>query len=169
MGSAANFQDLVFAGNMQGYSGPISLFGDGTSLALGDPTSSVLQLGGVAVGGTVAKGVVTGTVPGTRFINNVAGTSALTSPNIIFNYSQDDSYDYLQVTNVFAVGRTLAFTGSANLSIASENDGANAGVVQSGSGTVTLLGANQFGGPLTVSAGTLVLGVTNTLPSQPAW
>jgi fibronectin-binding autotransporter adhesin len=167
MGSAAGFHDLVFTGNMQGYTGPISLFGDGTSMTLGDPTSSVLQFGGVAIGGTVAQGVVTAGAPGTRFIDNVSGASnVLTSPNIIFNYSQDASYDFLKVTNVFAPGRMVAFTGSANLHIVSNIiDGAfAASVVQSGTGTVTLLGTNGFTGSLTVSAGTLALGVNGTLP-----
>jgi hypothetical protein len=145
IGGAADFHDLVFAGKMQGYSGPISLFGDGASLALGNTASGVLQLGGVANGGTVAQGVVTGTTPGARFIDNVGGVGGLTSPNIIFNYSQGAAYDYLRVTNVLAVGRTIAFTGGANLAVASAINGALADVIQSGTGTVTLMGVNAFG------------------------
>jgi autotransporter-associated beta strand protein len=165
IGGDGDFHDLVFTGKMQDYTGSVSLFGDGASLALGNASSSVLQLGGVAVGGTIAKGTVTGGPPGTRFIDNVGGTGGFTSPNIIFNYSQGPDYDYLRVTNVFAVGRTLAFTGSADLVIASSIDGALAGVIQSGSGRVTLLAPNQFGGPLLITGGTLALGINDSLPA----
>ena len=151
-------QDFVFAGNMQGYSGNLSVGNAtgnvGTSLALGNTGSTVLQYGGETAGGNKALGTVASDGSG-NWINNVAGSGSITWRNVVFNYGTDASYDYVKVTNAINQNVSVNFIGNANVLASGIISGAGA-LNKSGTGTLTLSNANTYDGGTTVSAGTLL-------------
>ena len=155
-------QDFVFAGNMQAYTGNVSMANTGdASTTLGLPTSNIVQYGGETVGGTIALGTVTSDGTG-NWINNVAGTGTITGNNIIFNYGTDSAYNYVAVTNAITQRDGVYFLGDAN--VVASGVISDAGLLQkSGSGTLTLSGANTYSGGTQVTAGMLVLGNTAAL------
>ena len=161
--------DIVFNGDVTGYTGSISLAdkGDGT-LVLGGSASNIVMFGGTTSatsGGTVAKGPVAVGASG-RYIANVTGTGAFSGNCLVVNYAADTAYDYLSVGNAsIAVRDTVAFVGSATVVV----DPAISGIgtlSKSGPGTVVLKGANTYTGATAVNAGTLLvdgsLGATAT-------
>ena len=163
--SAGLSQDFFFAGNMQGYSGSLSV-GDATgnagkSLALGGTTSTVLQYGGETAGGNKALGEVTEDGTG-KWINNVAGSGSITWGNVVFNYGTDTSYDYAKVTNAIDQNASVNFTGDADVLASGVISGAG-GLNKSGTGTLALPGSNTFTGNVTVNAGTIKIGNKNAL------
>ncbi len=152
-------QDFVFAGNMQGYTGNLSIAdapgNAGTSITLGNTASSVVQYGGETSGGNKALGTVTTDGTG-NWINNVAGSGSLTVRNVVFNYGTDASYNYIKVTNAIAQNVGVHFIGNADV-LASGVISSSGALNKSGSGTLTLSNANTYTGNTTVSAGTLDL------------
>lgn len=160
-------QDYVFAGNMTGYSGNVSIADSGNAtLSLGNTGSSVVQYGGETAGGNKALGTVTGTSPD-RTIANVAGTGSLTVNNVVFNYATDATYDYVTVANAIAQRDSVNFIGNASILATGVISGA--GVLnKSDTGTLTLSGNNTYSGATTISAGTLRLGHANALGTTAA-
>nr|MBP7276062.1 autotransporter-associated beta strand repeat-containing protein [Kiritimatiellia bacterium] len=162
--SAGLAQDYVFAGNMQGYTGNLSIADSGSAtLTLGNTGSSVVQYGGTTSGGNKALGTVTSDGTG-NWINNVAGSGSLSVNNVVFNYATDASYDYVKVTNAIAQRDSVNFIGSANVLASGVISGGGA-LNKSGSGTVTLSAANTATGNTNVSGGTLKIGTGGSLYS----
>ena len=158
-------QDFVFAGNMQAYGGSVSIAdaasNGGTTIALGNTGSSVVQYGGESAGGDKALGTVTTDGTG-NWIDNVAGSGSITARNVVFNYGTDAAYDYVQVTNAITQNVGVHFIGDADVLVVGAISGAGA-LNKSGSGTLTLAAANDYTGATNVSAGALVLAGAGTL------
>ncbi len=148
-------QDFVFTGNMQNYSGNISISSSGgSSPALGSSNNSVLQFGGTDSGGTVAQGTVTTDGTG-RWINNVSGSGDLSVNNLVFNYGTGSGYDYVKVTNDISVRKGLHFQGDAHV-LASGTIAGDGWVNKVGAGSLTLTGANSYTGGTIVALGELI-------------
>jgi fibronectin-binding autotransporter adhesin len=154
-------QDFVFAGNMQGYGGNVSIadFGNNT-LTLGSTASSVVQYGGESSGGNKALGTITSDASG-NWIDNVAGSGSISVNNVVFNYATDASYGYVKVTNAISQRDSVNFIGNANVLASGVIDGAGA-LNKSGGGTLTLTGANNYSGATSVTGGILNVGTGGT-------
>ncbi len=154
-------QDFVFAGNMQGYGGSVSIadFGN-TILTLGGTGSSVVQYGGESAGGNKALGSITSDASG-NWIDNVAGSGSISVNNVVFNYATDASYDYVKITNAVSQRDSVNFIGNANVLASGVIGGAGA-LNKSGGGTLTLTGANNYSGATSVTGGILNVGTGGT-------
>ena len=151
-------QDFVFAGNMQGYTGNISMADSGdATLTLGGTGSNIVQYGGETAGGNTALGTISSDGTG-NWIDNVAGSGSITGNNIVFNYGTDASYDYVKVTNAIAHRDSVSFIGNANV-LASGVISGGGKLNKSGTGTLTLSGPSTFSGNVALNAGILKFGV----------
>jgi len=158
--STYDAQDFVFAGNMTGYSGNVTLstYNLGFSQTLGLNTSGIFQFGGTTIGGTPAQGSVSVDGNSLNYINNVTGSGTISVDNLVLNYATNAAYNYLAVNNTtITTYAGVANLGSANLVVSGVLAGSGAQLLQAGSGTLTLSGANTYGGATIVKNGTLTV------------
>ncbi len=155
--------------------------GTGT-LAIGAQAGSAAAAAGAITTPTIAFGDGTGTlvfnhtntgyilssaITGTGTINVLAGKTILTGDDSGFTGTTSISGGTLQIGNggttgtlggnISLVGGTLAFNRSDSITYAGSLSGGGA-LVKSGSGTLTLTGANGYTGGTTITAGTLQIG-----------
>ena len=153
-------QDFVFAGNMTGYSGNITLNPNGYPFGqtLGGNSYGVFQFGGTTAGGTKALGTVSVDGSSLNYINNVTGSGTISVDNLVFNYATNSAYNYLAVNNSsITTYAGVANLGTANIVIGGVLAGSGAQLLQAGGGVLTLSGANTYGGATTVKNGTLTV------------
>jgi autotransporter-associated beta strand protein len=141
---------------------PISIRDDNSA-------SSTLQLDGTAGSITVSQGIaLNGRNVNVVSIENVAGTNTLAG-NLTINvgggyYPIQSDAGLLTlsgtVSSVATGSRTFTFQGNGNTTIsgALADGSASISAVKSGTGTLTLLGANAYSGTTTISGGTLQVG-----------
>ncbi len=151
-----------FSGFMQNGSGIIALTktGSGTETVSGSNTY------------TGATTISTGTLQVGSNKNPIPSTSDVTNNATLDLGGNSDSIGALAGSGAV----TSSVAGAVTLTVgATNNSGSFSGFMQNGSGTIaltktgtgteTLSGGNSYGGATTISAGTLQVGATNTIPS----
>ncbi len=165
-GTALGFRDLAGAGTTVN-----SVIADGTgasSLSKDDLGALTLTAANTYTGGTTIVGgslLLTGagslaavstvdlTYSGTSF--NLAGISA--------SGATVGSINGVSGTTIVLGSKNLTAGGSANTSFAGIISGSGASLTKTGSGSLTLSGANTYSGNTALNAGTLVMGNKNAL------
>jgi autotransporter-associated beta strand protein len=149
-----------------------NLYADGTNVSNGTLTGSV---GSFGTGNLLVNALTTSATVNS---NQSIGTTAAVTVNsngsnvgtIYFNNTSETIGSLAGTGSVVlnnGAGTTLS-TGNATNTTFSGNitDPSNSsGIIKAGSGTFTLSGTNQYGGPTNVSSGTLVITADSALPS----
>jgi autotransporter-associated beta strand protein len=125
--------------------GSLSVGGNPNSNFAGRGTLSISGTGVVAVASTLSRGAYGDIIvsPGGSLQIGVSGTTGVLSPD------------------TFTTNGTLAFNRSDSVTYAGAISGSG-GVVQMGSGTLTLTGSHTYSGPTRVQAGNFVLAGSNS-------